>query len=204
MVAFKVDKGGSFAIAKAISVINAGLGWDVPQSGPTFDLDVHMLALVHVGGDSNRPRHYNDGDHALTYAAKDALRKNGDGSFETPDGSMWHRGDNRTGRGDGYDEEVKVFLEKLPADIVELAVWVTIYDAAKKAQDFGSVKNAFIEVKDGATGQELCRYSLTNEFAGKTSIQVASFLKGADGAWKFHAIGAGSTADLGQILENYG
>ena len=41
------------------------------------------------------------------------------------------------------------------------------------------------------------------EFAGKTTIQVASFLKQADGSWKFYAVGAGSNAGLGDIIQAY-
>jgi tellurium resistance protein TerD len=202
-------------------------------SGPAFDLDVHCFALIHPGDDAKRARLYNEGSHALCYAfvrgsgnPDGSLIKNADGSFETEDGSMWHERDDRTGRGapvhaetddddddddddhgsghhgEGFREEFKITLARLPFDITELAVWATIHDAERKKQDFGKVKNAYIEVCD-AMDAELCRYQLTAEFAGKTTIQVASFLRQEDGSWKFHAVGAGSNAGLGEIINAY-
>ncbi|MBN9434369.1 MAG: TerD family protein [Bosea sp.] len=228
MATFKLTKGQSFQLEKEIQLVHSGLVWDPPEgSGPAFDLDVHCFALVHPGGDANRARLFNDGSHALCYAfvrgpanAEGSLAKNSDGSFQTDDGSMWHQRDDRTGRGggaepdddgddqggghhdEGFREEFKIVLAKLPVDIAELAVWATIHDAERKRQDFGKVRNAYIEVCD-AMDDELCRYQLTAEFAGKTTIQVASFLKQPDGSWKFHAVGAGSSAGLGEIIQAY-
>ena len=227
MATFKLTKGQSFQIHKEIQLVHSGLVWDPPEgSGPAFDLDVHCFALVHPRGDANRARLYNEGSHALCYAfvrgpgnAEGSLAKNPDGSFQTEDGAMWHERDDRTGRGtaqtadadedhggghhdEGFREEFKIVLGKLPADIAELAVWATIHDAERKRQDFGKVKNAFIEVCD-AMDDELCRYQLTAEFAGKTTIQVASFLRQPDGSWTFHALGAGSNAGLGEIIQAY-
>ncbi|MBB4570742.1 TerD family protein [Rhizobium leucaenae] len=227
MATFKLAKGQSFQIHKEMELVHSGLVWDPPEgSGPAFDLDVHCFALIHPGGDANRARLYNDGSHALCYAfvrgpgnPEGSLSKNPDGSFQTGDGSMWHERDDRTGRGgpvradddddeegghhgEGFREEFKIVLAKLPADVAELAVWATIHDAERKRQDFGKVKNAYIEVCD-AMDDELCRYQLTAEFAGKTTIQVASFLKQSDGSWKFHAVGAGSNAGLGEVINAY-
>lgn len=233
MATFNLNKGQSFQIQKEIQLVHSGLVWDPPEgSGPAFDLDVHCFALVHPGGDSNRARLYNEGSHALCYAfvrsssnPEGSLSKNADGSFQTDDASMWHERDDRTGRGaltkpepddddgdddhhggghhdEGFREEFKIVLAKLPHEISELAVWATIHDAARKKQDFGKVKNAYIEVCD-AMDDELCRYQLTAEFAGKTTIQVASFLRQTDGSWKFYAVGAGSNAGLGDVIQAY-
>jgi len=230
MATFKLSKGQSFQLEKEIQLVHSGLVWDPPEgTGPAFDLDVHCFALVHPQGDANRARLYNDGSHALCYAfvrgpgnPEGSLLKNPDGSFETEDGSMWHERDDRTGRGgtahgaddddddddegghhgEGFREEFKIVLGKLPAEVAELAVWATIHEAERRNQHFGKVKNAYIEVCD-AMDSELCRYQLTSEFAGKTTIQVASFIKQDDGSWKFHAVGAASNAGLGEVINAY-
>jgi len=233
MATFKLSKGQSFQLEKQIQLVHSGLVWDPPEgTGPAFDLDVHCFALVHPQGDANRARLYNDGSHALCYAfvrgpgnPEGSLLKNPDGSFETEDGSMWHERDDRTGRGgpahgadddddddddgdeaghhgEGFREEFKIVLGKLPAEVAELAVWATIHEAERRNQHFGKVKNAYIEVCD-AMDSELCRYQLTSEFAGKTTIQVASFIKQDDGSWKFHAVGAASNAGLGEVINAY-
>lgn len=225
MATFNLTKGQSFQIKKEIQLVHSGLVWDPPDgSGPAFDLDVHCFALIHPGGDRNRARLYNFGSHALCYAfvrgpsnLDGALDKKPDGSFETDDGSMWHQRDDRTGRGggahddddhggghggEGFREEFKIVLAKLPKDIVELAVWATIHEADRRNQDFGKVRNAYIEVCDMAD-VELCRYQLTSEFAGKTTVHVASFLKRPDGAWEFQAVGTASSTGLGEVIEAY-
>lgn len=225
MATFNLTKGQSFQIKKEIQLVHSGLVWDSPEgSGPAFDLDVHCFALIHPGGDRARARLYNFGSHALCYAFvrgpgnhDGSLTKQADGSFETDDGSMWHQRDDRTGRGgggavnadhggghdgEGFREEFKIVLSKLPPDVVELAVWATIYDAEQRKQDFGKVKNAYIEVCD-AMDVELCRYQLTAEFVGKTTIHVASFLKQPDGSWEFQAVGAATNVNLGEVIETY-
>lgn len=233
MATFKLSKGQSFQLEKEIQLVHSGLVWDPPEgSDAAFDLDVHCFALVHPRGDANRARLFNDGSHALCYAfvrgpgnREGSLVKNADGSFQTEDASMWHERDDRTGRGgmghnepdddedegpghggghhdEGFREEFKIELAKLPSEISELAVWASIHDAERKNQHFGKVKNAYIEVCD-AMDSELCRYQLTSEFAGKTIIQVASFIKQNDGSWKFHAVGAASNVGLGDVINAY-
>jgi len=222
MPTFNLVKGQSFRIKKDIELVHSGLVWDAPEgSTAAFDLDVHCFALFHPGGDAGHPRLYNFGSHALCYAfirgpgnPDGSLDKKPDGSFETDDGSMWHQRDDRTGRGspvaeeenghhaEGFREEFKIVLAKLPAEIEELAVYATIHDAARRRQDFGKVSNAYIEVCD-MMDVELCRYQLTSEFAGKTTIHVASFLKQSDGSWEFQAVGSATNADLGEVIEAY-
>jgi tellurium resistance protein TerD len=191
-MAFNVNKGGSFALNKTTK-FTVGLGWDVSGASTDFDLDAHAFGVV-AG-----PKLYNNASHAVTYANTD-LVKNGK-SFGTTDGSIISLGDNLTGAGDGADESIVIDTDKLPAEITEVLVFLTIHEAAKRGQHFGQVKNAFLSIaNDGGT--ELCRYNLTTEFTGCISIQVGSFEKGKDGTWQFNALGAGlQKEDLGMILD---
>jgi len=61
-------------------------------------------------------------------------------------GSLTHMGDNRTGTGDGYDEQVKIDLAKIPADVKKLVFAVTIHEAEAREQNFGTVRNSFMRV----------------------------------------------------------
>jgi len=224
MATFKLKKGGSFNLEKAIETVHCGLIWNPSSTGTSIDLDVHCFALAHIGGDASRAYLFGDGTHALCYAfvkgagnPEGSLVKNPDGSFQTEDGSMWHERDDRTGRGGGrsrddhgvtsaideeYREETTIILSKLPAEIAEIAVWATIHDAGRKTQHFGMVSEAGIEVCD-AEDIEVCRYMLGSEFAGMSAVQVASFLRQPNGSWLFQAIGAGSNAGLGDIINAY-
>ena len=57
---------------------------------------------------------------------------------------MVHTGDNRTGEGDGDDEQVKVNLSAVPAQVEKISFVITIHDAEARGQNFGQVSNAFL------------------------------------------------------------
>lgn len=192
MATFKLQKGDKFNIEKSIKNVLIAMGWKEGK----YDLDLHVFGCVNKNGVST---FYNDGSHAVTYANQDLI-KNSNKSFQTADGSITHTGDNRTGKGEGDDETVQVALDKLPEDINELGIFLTIHDAIARKQTFGLVDNSFIRIVDTDSGAELCRYDLRNEFASALSIQVASLVKN-DGKWTFQALGVGiPDKELGDIL----
>ncbi len=225
MATFNLEKGASFNLEKSIETVHCGLFWEPPKGGPKIDLDVHCFGLGHNNGDSSQPYLVEEGAYALTYAfmrgsrnPEGSMIRNPDGTFQSVDGAMVHKGDDRTGRGrarDGdehgmtsatedeeYREETMIVLARLPEEIVEIAVWATIHDGGRKGQHFGLLGEAGIEVCD-AEDIEVCRYTLSAEFSRKTAVQIASFLRQKDGSWDFQAIGAGSDAGLGDIINAY-
>ena len=116
-----------------------GLGWDVNafDSGADFDLDA---AAFMVGASGKCP------------TEKDFVFY---GNLVHPSESVTHMGDNLTGEGDGDDEQIKIDLSKVPANIEKIAFTVTIYDADSRRQNFGQVSNAYIRILDEVTGAEI-------------------------------------------------
>lgn len=216
---FVLEKDDVFQIDKAITSLHVGTYWDPASGGAAHDVDAHAVLLIHRGGDASSPAMYGGGSHFLTYANKTltpAQSEDGDvAGFQTADGAMWHSSDNRTGgqmdeddKPQGYkhpealSEEMMIALSRLPEKGAEVAVWLTIHKAQERGLDFSKIKGLFIEVCD-AEDNELCRYRPTGEFAGHTALQVGSLMRQADGSWAFTAIGAGSSADLGEIIKAY-
>jgi len=200
MTSFNLTKGNKFNLVKSIAKVTVGLGWAVSaRPGETFDLDASAFGLMHT--EQGNPRFFGEGSHAVCYANTD-LKKNPNGSLETSDGTITHTGDNRTGAGEGDDEAINIALSRLPAEIVEVSIFVTIYEARKRKQDFGRVSSTFVRVVNTDTGEELCRYDMQKEFAGMTAVQVGSFIR-ENGAWVFKAVGVGSPAELGEVLNQY-
>ena len=195
MAKFQLEKGGRFQIDKGIRKIRIGLGWD---AGDNFDLDGSAFGLVHLP--SGKPMFYGDGSHAVCYANTGLKQPNG--SFATEDGSIVHSGDNRTGAGAGDDEVITVDLDKLPAEVEEIAVWVTIYKAGQRKQNFGLVKNSYIKISDVDAGVDVAEYKLREEFGDSTSVQVGSFVREGR-TWTFAAVGSGAAVEIGQVLEQY-
>ena len=146
-MAIPLMKGGNISLTKtdpSLKNIIVGLGWDVRETdGETFDLDASIL-MVQADGKVRSDRDF------IYYHQKDSAC-----------GAVHHTGDNRTGAGDGDDESIHVFLDKVPAEIHKLIVCVSIYDADKKKQNFGQVLNAFIRLVNKESLQEVTRYDLS-------------------------------------------
>ncbi|WP_277074882.1 TerD family protein [Simonsiella muelleri] len=108
------------------------------------------------------------------------------------DGSIQHSGDNRTGAGDGDDEQIAVALNRVPSNIKSLVFTVSNYTG----QNFSEVANAYCRLINGDNGQEIARYNLSAQ--GNHTAQIMAKIYRHNGEWKMHAIGEnsiGSTPD---------
>ena len=167
--------------------ITVGLGWDVNRydGGSEFDLDASAF-LLGVNG-----RVTNDGDFIFY------------GNTAHASGSVTHGGDNRTGEGEGDDEQILVDLTLVPKNIEKIDITVTIYEAEERRQNFGQVSNAFVRIVDDATGAEIIRYDLEEDFSIETALVVGELYR-HNGEWKFNAIGSGFQGGLMALCKNYG
>jgi tellurium resistance protein TerD len=164
-----------------------GLGWDVNvyDSGAAFDLDASAFLL---------------GENGKTPSEKEFVFY---GNLKHPSGGVIHLGDNLTGEGEGDDEQIKVELDKVPANISKIAFTVTIYDAEGRGQNFGQVSNSFIRIVNEETNEELIRYDLGEDFSIETAIVVGELYR-HNGEWKFNAVGSGFQGGLAAICNHYG
>ena len=180
----KVDltKGNS-----SLKNIMVGLGWDVNEfdSGYAFDLDAAAFML---------------GSNGKCPTEKEFIFY---GNLQHNSESVIHMGDNLTGEGDGDDEQIKVDLAKIPANVDKIAFTVTIYDADVRKQNFGQVSNAYIRIVDETTGAEIIRYDLGEDFSIETAVVVGEIYR-HNGEWKFNAIGSGFQGGLAALCGHYG
>jgi tellurium resistance protein TerD len=117
-------------------------------------------------------------------------------------------GDNRTGAGDGDDEQIYIDFTKIPANIHKLAVVVTIHEAKERKQNFGMVDNAFIHLTalqnaDDENGEDLLRFDLTEDYSTETALLIAEIYR-HNGEWKFGAKGDGFKDGLAGFVRMYG
>ena len=110
-------------------------------------------------------------------------------------GDIWLTGDNRTGAGDGDDEQIIVKLNSLSNDYHKIVFIVQIYEGAKNNQHFGQVQNAFIRAVD-ASGKEMVRFNLSgkDQYDQQRSLLFAELVRESNG-WKFNALGSSSASD---------
>ena len=189
-MAISLEKGQKIDLTKSnpgLKNIIIGLGWDTNKydGGAAFDLDSAAFLLNKdgkVGQDAdfvfyNNTRGRND--------------------------SVIHTGDNKTGVGEGDDEQVKIDLSKVPADVEKIDFTVTIHDADARRQNFGQVSNAYIRVLNEETNTEIARYDLGEDFSIETAVIFGEVYR-YNGEWKFNAIGRGYQGGLRALCQSFG
>lgn len=125
------------------------------------------------------------------------------GNLQSAASAVVHTGDNLTGDGDGDDETIYVSLSKVPNNVQRLVFVVNIYAARNRGQHFGMIRNAYIRLMDRSSGNELCRFNLSENYDGKTAMIMAEVYR-HDGEWKFSAVGRGTTdGSIGEMAERY-
>ena len=110
------------------------------------------------------------------------------GNLRHPSGAIVHQGDNLTGEGDGDDEQIMVNLPMVPSQVDKIVFVVNIYDARKRNQHFGLIRNAFIRLVDMDHHTEICRFNLSDNYNNMTGLVVGEIYR-KNGEWKFNAIG---------------
>lgn len=184
-----LKKGQKVSLTKMNSSLDhilVGLGWDIAQtSGPPHDLDVEVFML------NENDRIVGD-DWFVFY-----------NQLASPDGSVLHSGDNKTGMGTGDDEVINVQLSRVDPRAKKLIFIVTINDAKQKNHNFGQMQNAYIRIVDKSTSNELVRFNLTDYYNNVISMIVGEIYKHND-EWKFNPVGEGLDNDLHGLCARFG
>lgn len=170
-----------------LSKISIGLGWNPNEgTGAAFDLDASAFML-------NENRVIPAEENFIFY-----------GNTDSPDTALHHTGDDPTGgnSADGDDETIQVDLAKIAPAINEILFVVTIHDAIARKQNYGQIRNSYIRIVDDATGQEIAKYELDEDFSIETGVEFGKLYK-RDGNWKFEASGIGYREDLSFFLAKY-
>ena len=180
-----LQKGQKVSLTKGnpgLSKVVVGLGWDVNQfdTGGDFDLDAAAFLLTDSGKVSKS-------EDFVFY-----------GNLKHPSGCAQHMGDNLTGAGDGDDEQIKITLSSVPAEITKIAFTVTIYEAEQRRQNFGQVNNAFIRIYNEETGEEMVRYDLGEDFSIETAAVLVSYIRMAVNGSSMR-----SAADIRVVWQHY-
>lgn len=184
-----------------LSSVTIGLGWDINEEKKGFlgamfgkkeeeyDLDV-IAFLCNAAGKVTDLGKTENGKPTLVDG--DIIFFN---SLRHKSGDIWLTGDNRTGDGDGDDEQIIVRLNSLDAKYEKIIFIVQIYNGEKLQQHFGKVQNAFIRAVD-ARSVEMARFDLSGgpAFANQRSMVFAELIREPTG-WKLNAIGEPSHSD---------
>ncbi len=189
MAGLTLSKGSNLSLTKAdpgLKRAMVGLGWDPrTTAGEAFDLDASALLI---------------GSNGKVRSQDDFIFYN---QLQAKDGSVVHQGDNRTGEGEGDDEQILIDLGLLAADVERVVIVVSIDEAESRRQNFGQVRDAFCRVVNQDSDQEVVRYDLSEDAAAETSMIFAEIYRsGAE--WKFRAVGQGYATGLRGIATDFG
>ena len=184
-----LKKGGNVSLTGSdptLKSVKIGLGCEGRETdGAEFDLDASLFMV----GSNGKVR----GDHDfIFYSQLDSQCK-----------SVHHTGDNLTGDGDGDDEELHVFLGKVPKAIERLVVAVTIHEADNRGQNFGQVSDAFIRIVNLDSDTEIARFDLSEDYSTETAMIFGEVYRRND-EWKFRAVGQGYSGGLHALCVQHG
>lgn len=163
-ISLEKESGGS------LSKVMLGLGWDVRETKALFGLLKRQRAIdldascIMFAGDTMTD--------AVWYQ-----------QLQSKDGSIIHTGDNRTGAGDGDDEQIKVDLSQVPANVTTLVFVVNSFGG----ETFDEIENAFCRLVDLEKNEELARYNLSCQ--GSHTAQIMAKVVRSGSGWEMVAIG---------------
>lgn len=168
-----------------LSKVIVGAGWDLSQTGQDFDLDISAFLLDQNGKINPQTAM----DQVIFF-----------NNLQVP--GIQLMGDNRTGAGDGDDEQINVDLNGLHPSVSKVVFLVTIHEAATRRQTFGMVENAYVRVVNQQNDKEICRFNLRESGSTGTSVVFAELARSGS-EWEFKAVGDVKMADLNGLLSLY-
>lgn len=182
---------GMFSVKKQLApdakYLRAELSWDV-TSGRSSDLDLSAFLLQKNGkvGSDNDFVFYNNGFSDL--------------------GAVSYGGDNRTGEGDGADENIVVRLKQVPSETEKILLCVSVNDDVKCT--FYNIKNACLNVcivnsEFDKDGEVIASVDLTRSHT-TSSCLIAGELTRSGVSWKFAMPCEDVKGGLEKLCERFG
>lgn len=168
--------------APGLNKVKVGLSWD-----PSGDVEVDADASVFMLNESGK---IPDETFFVFF-----------NNLTSGDGSVVHSGDNRTGAGEGDDEEITINLSNVSNEVLQIIIVISIHNKADGVH-FGNVNNATVRIYDQANGSALCQYQLAEKFDGCDSLIIGRFYRNGS-EWEFEAMGQAFEGGLAATVELY-
>jgi tellurium resistance protein TerD len=185
----QVKKGEEINVTRldpTIREITIGVGWDLKRfEGDPIDMDASLFLL-----DKN-DRTRQDEDFVFY------------NNLSGREGAVTHKGDSRTGAGDGDDENIIVNLPELPYEVVKIAFVLSIYDMDLNSNNFTMVKNVYFRIINNETRLETFRFELDDNLGNATGLYIG-YLERVGADWIFKALGDPIQGGLAKIATDFG
>jgi len=184
-----LEKGAARDVRPGIERVLVGCGWDAQErpGDQAFDVDV-SCALLDAQGRLPADAFY------VYY-----------GALRFGDDVVVHTGDNLTGAGDGDDERLLIDLARVPRDVAQIDILISIYRGAERGQTFGMISDCYTRVVDvtrernlSKTGPlydttafadvEFARCAVNDAALTADGMLFGAFVRADDGGWRFRCV----------------
>jgi len=169
--------------APGLNHVKVGLSWDPTADGRSPDADASVFLLNESGKIPT--------EGFFVYF----------NNLTSEDGAVVHSGDNRTGAGDGDDEEISINLSSVSANVVQIMIVISIHNK-DEGFHFGNVLNSSVRVYNKVNGEILCQYQLAEEYNGCDALILGRLYRSGS-EWEFEAMGHAFEGGLGATVELY-
>lgn len=199
MSRFNLSKGERFSFAKdeGLNKLTVTLGWEGEND---LDASTFLVGEDGVIEDDANFVYYNSSKRSEDFDRIKFGNKNAWKAQTRPmsaDGSVLGAIDERDG---GSTEKVSVDLSKVAPKVSEIVFCASIFGEGKT---FGDVESPYISIVNDDNGEELCRYTLNEQFSGETALVAGSLSVNEEGDWEFKAEGRGIIGGLQALVELY-
>lgn len=164
---------------RGLTKLEASFGWNMQDA--RCDMDVSAFLITGNGKVS-------DDSWFVFY-----------GQSDSPDRSV-HFAKDTSGRN---REIISVDFEKLDPTIQKIVFVLTINEAFEKNLNFSMIQDAYIQLFDGSTNQEIVSYYIEEYYPNVTSMTIGELYL-HNGKWKFNPVGNGVHHDLAGQCAIYG
>ena len=196
---FDLSKDSLFDLSKeapSLEVAGVGLGWKT-----TADLDVSAFC---VGEDGHIPEMT---DFVYFKSSLKTLLEGEDGPRPySTDGGVYGAIDELEGVPDDDDddddgdvEDMWIYFDRISENIKKIVVVVSIYNKGITLKD---IPGCYCRIWDQTSGNELCRYTLSDDFGSEDAVEIGEFVRTGSG-WSFKALGNGKEGGLGAFVRKY-
>jgi tellurium resistance protein TerD len=174
-----------YLIPADISEIGLGFGWDMPDRLP-IDLDISVFLI-------SPAKHIPTPDHLVFYHNR-----------LSPDGSVRHLGDNRSGETPGDDEVVEVRLNSIANGIWRVVITISAYATEGEEAHLGMLEKAELRIYDIVSHKSLVHFDLPKVTGNAKGMEVGYINRHPNGSWEFQPVLRPEPAGLNGFIERYG
>lgn len=189
-MSINLSKGQKISLEKEagnkLTKVTMGLGWDVAKKKGGF--------FGFLGGGSEQSVDL-DASCVMWDSHRNIVDTVWFRQLKSKDGSIQHTGDNRTGEGDGDDEQIVVHLNQLPSNVTNLFFVVNSFTG----QNFSQIDNAYCRIVDAHNNNEIAKYNLSCQ--GSHNAMVMCKLYYQNNEWQMHAIGENGSGSTFESLK---